>query len=87
MDGECLTNELDARILGASPHMERFEGAHLGEQLLQKVNTDPASFYWHFTVLGSFYVSKYVSAKMDAIIATSFPCFNLSNLTCGIAPE
>ena len=87
LDGECLTNELNARILGASPHMERFEGAHLGEQLLQKVNTDPASFYWHFTVLGSFYVSKYVSAKMDAIIATSFPCFNLSNLTCGIAPE
>ena len=51
----------------------------MGEQLLQKVNTDPASFYWHFTVLGSFYVSKYVSAKMDAIIATSFPCFKLSN--------
>ena len=79
MDGECLTNELNARILGASPHMERFEGAHLGEQLLQKVNTDPASFYWHFTVLGSFYVSKYVSDKMGAIIATSFPCFKLSN--------
>ena len=45
-------------ILGASPHMERFEGAHLGEELLQKLNTHPAS-----TVISKFKV-VFTSANM-----------------------